>query len=141
MIVSNTSNPSGKATRRISNAAIRRQWKRLKQKNQRLEFQFERERNCVQQLEQRLADSNAQLELAQAELAQTIVNCQSAPQPFGNERPLPGHQFCVSLIVMAIALGKRVGFRAAADVLQIMFDSLKIPLAVPSHDAIELRRH
>lgn len=137
MLVSNTSSPSGKATRRISHAAIRRQCKRLKQINQRLAFQFELERNCVQQLKQRLADSTAQLELAQAELAQTILNHETAPQPFGNERPLPGHQFCVSLIVMAIALGKRVGFRAAADVLQIMFDSLKIPLAVPSHDAIE----
>jgi len=36
-----------------------------------------------------------------------------------------------------IELGKRVGFRAAADAMKIVFDMLGIELSVPSHDAIE----
>jgi hypothetical protein len=41
------------------------------------------------------------------------------------------------MIAGAIELGKRVGFRAAADAMQIVFDMLKIEVTVPSHDAIE----
>lgn len=41
------------------------------------------------------------------------------------------------MIATSIELAKRVGFRAAADALKILFDMLKIDLKIPSHDAIE----
>lgn len=50
---------------------------------------------------------------------------------------MPGFQFSLTIIAMAIELGKRVGFRAAADAMQIVFDNLKLDMKVPSHDAIE----
>ena len=48
---------------------------------------------------------------------------------------MPGLQFNLTTIATAIELGKRVGFRAAADAMQIVFDMLEIDMRVPSHDA------
>ncbi len=50
---------------------------------------------------------------------------------------MPGFQFTLRLIVMAIELGKRVGFRGAAEAMQIIFAGLDMDMKVPSHDAIE----
>ena len=57
--------------------------------------------------------------------------------PIAKSRPLPGHQYCVELIAHSIELAKRVGFRAAADAMSIIFKLLGLDLKVPSHDAIE----
>jgi len=50
---------------------------------------------------------------------------------------MPSFQFNLTTIAAAIELGKRVGFRAAADAMKIVFDMLGIEMDVPSHDAIE----
>ena len=50
---------------------------------------------------------------------------------------MPGFLFNLTTIAAAIELGKRFGFRAAADAMKIFFDMLGIEMKVPSHDAIE----
>ena len=57
--------------------------------------------------------------------------------PIKCEKPLPGHQFGVTMIAASIELAKRDGFRGAADALAILFGLLKIDQKIPSHDAIE----
>lgn len=91
----------------------------------------------VGKLRERLVDATSRLEIAQAQLfEQATTEDPMISHPIKCEKPLPGHQFGVTLIAAAIELAKRVGFRGAADVLRILFDLLKIDQRVPSHDAI-----
>lgn len=131
--------PSQKSRKpQITPSAVRR---RLRRKTQRVDtLQSDnaslRERN--KELEKRLNDTTSQLEIARAELLhRTVTQSPTISHPIERERPLPGHQYGVSLIATAIELAKRVGFRAAADVLALLFAFLKIDLKVPSHDVIE----
>jgi hypothetical protein len=92
----------------------------------------------VRELEKRLSDTTSQLRNAHAELLQRAsTERPMISHPIQCEKPLPGHQFGVTLIAAAIELAKRVGFRAASDALEILFGLLKIDQKVPSHDAIE----
>jgi hypothetical protein len=92
----------------------------------------------VGELRKHLGDLTSQLENAHAQLLQrTLAQNATANTPIEREKPLPGHQYGVTLIAAAISLGKRVGFRAAADAMSILFDLLQIDMKVPSHDAIE----
>ncbi len=122
----------------LSRSALRR---RLKRQNERLEILTSDQRRLKQkvvQLQDVLRDTTAQLEASQAELT-----FRDSPEPTSErlhvlrERPMHGHQFNPSLIAAAVELGKRVGFRAAVDALQIVFELLEVDLKVPSHDAIE----
>lgn len=121
-----------------SRSAIRRRLRRRNQRVETLRSQIDDLQRNVRKLEKRLSDTTSRLENALAELFQRS----SIEQPMiGHriecEKPLPGHQFGVTLIATAIELAKRVGFRAAADVIAILFDLLNIDMKVPSHDAIE----
>lgn len=85
-----------------------------------------------------LREMDLRLKEAQAELAQHASIGQPAQTlRIQSERPMPGFQFNLTMIATSIELAKRVGFRAAADALKILFGMLKIDLKIPSHDAIE----
>ena len=86
-------------------------------------------RQEVQELRKRLSDNNKELQLARAQLAMQASSEPSQSVPLiRRERPLPGHQFNLSMIATSIELAKRVGFRAAADVLGIVFNALGIDI-------------
>jgi len=103
-----------------------------------LKSKFDELQRQVLELEKRLSDTTRELEIAKAELTFRSSIEQSDSDPLiDQERPMPGFQFNLTMIATAIELGKRVGYRVAADALQIVFDMLKIEVKVPSHDAIE----
>lgn len=86
----------------------------------------------------RLSGTASELQNVTAELALRSTIEQPANVPLiERERPMPRHLFNLTTIAASIELGKRVGFRAAADALQIVLGMLKIDIKVPSHDAIE----
>jgi hypothetical protein len=103
-----------------------------------LKSQLEKRDQLIQQRTKELKDATNKLEILQAELAMrsAIEPCVSS-RLFEGEKPLPGFQFTLRLIVMAIELAKRVGFRGAAEAMQIMFAGLGVETRVPSHDVIE----
>jgi hypothetical protein len=122
---------------RTSRSTIRRRLQRRTGRVITLRSQIAELRRHIRKIENRLGDTISQLENAQAELLQQRL----AKQPMMMhsiqcEKPLPGHQFGVTLIAAAIELAKRVGFRGASDAMAILFDLLKIDQKVPSHDAI-----
>lgn len=95
-------------------------------------------RKTIQKLENCLSAMVSMLEIASINGSmQSSLTQPTSKLPIQCERPLPGHQFCLILIVWSSELPKRVGFRAAADAMRILFDMLNIDTKVPSHDAIE----
>ena len=56
--------------------------------------------------------------------------------PLMSETPIAGHCFTATMIALCINLAKQIGFRPARRALQIVVDSLKLNVQVPSHDAI-----
>ena len=56
--------------------------------------------------------------------------------PLLSEMPIAGHCFAATMIALCINLAKRIGFRSAQRALQIVVDSLKLDVEIPSHDAI-----
>jgi len=119
-------------------SARRRRSERLQKRADILKSRFDELQRQVLELKKRLSDTTLDLENAKAELTFRSSIEQSDSDPLiEQERPMPGFQFNLTMIAAAIELGKRVGYRAAADALQIVFDMLKIEVKVPSHDAIE----
>lgn len=91
----------------------------------------------IQELEKKCNSQSKELEIANAMCCvRSLIEQPALKTPLENERPLPGHHFCVTLIALAIRLGQRVGCRGAADILATVFDVLHIDLKAPSHDAI-----
>lgn len=131
---------TGNESRNFSNtrSARRRRSRRLQKRAEILKSRFKGLQRQFLELKKQLSDTTRELELANAELTfrSAIEQPDSAPL-IHQERPMPGFQFNLTMIAGAIELGKRVGFRAAADAMQIVFDMLKIDMKVPSHDAIE----
>jgi hypothetical protein len=122
----------------MSRSAIRRRLRRRTQRVDAMRSQIADLQRRVRELEKRLSDTTSQLENAHAQLLhRSSTEHPMASHPIECEKPLPGHQFGVTLIAAAIELAKRVGFRAASDALAIVFGLLKINQKVPSHDAIE----
>ena len=121
-----------------SKSASRRRGKRLQRLAGILKPRFDELHRQSIELKKRLRDTTCELENAKAELILRSSIEQSDSDPvIHQERPMTGFQFNLTMIATAIELGKRVGFRAAADAMQIVFDMLKIDMKVPSHDAIE----
>lgn len=138
MQVSKKTSQSKRSLYKKSRSEILRRLRRL-----RVRSEFERKE---------LKDTKRELELAKHQMAELhrqldIVKIKShklysdemqdGNQSIHCERPLPGHQFSTKIIAMSIEIAKRVGFRAAADVMKFVFDALQIDQKVPSHDAIE----
>lgn len=117
-------------------ATLRRKCQRQARRLEALGNQLERSALRRQELQQQLARQAEQLAWAHAQLAteksepNALDRCQA-------ERPLPGHQYGTRLIAMCIEVAKRVGFRAAEFVIELVLKTLGIDLQVPSHDAIE----
>ena len=131
---------TGNESQNFSNtrSARRRRSRRLQKRAEILKSRFKGLQRQFLELKKQLSDTTRELELANAELTfrSAIEQPDSAPL-IHQERPMPGFQFNLTMIAGAIELGKRVGFRAAADAMQIVFDMLEIDMKVPSHDAIE----
>ena len=103
-----------------------------------LQFKLDETQLQLRELNNRLSYTNRERDCAAAEANLRSLNEQpSTFPPCQSERPMPGFQFNLTTIATAIELGKRVGFRAAAHVMQIVFDMFQIEMKVPSHDAIE----
>lgn len=122
----------------VSSSAMRRRCKRLQERNDILKSELDDLQQQLLDRQKRLTETTDRLENAYAELT---LRCSS--EQFSDvalihrERPMLGFQFNLTMIAAAIELGKRVGFRAASDGLQIVFDMLGVRMKVPSHDAIE----
>ena len=127
-------------SRSLSNtrSARRRRSKRFQKRADTLKARFKELQRQFLDLKKQHSDTISELEIAEAELTfrSLIEQPETAPR-IDQERPMPGFQFNLTMISTAIELGKRVGYRAAEDALQIVFDMLKMKVKVPSHDAIE----
>ena len=121
-----------------SRSAMRRRLQRRACRIHNLQSELDDLRKTIQKLENCLSDMASELENARINGAmQSSLTQTTSELPIQRERPLSGHQFCLTSIALSIELAKRVGFRAAADAMQILFDMLNIDMKVPSHDAIE----
>lgn len=119
-------------------SALRRRLRRLTKRVDSMQSQIAELQQSRREQRKNLAELTSKLEYARAQLLQqTLAQNTVANTPIECERPMPGHQFGVTLIAAAISLGKRVGFRAAADAMSILFDLLQMDIKIPSHDAIE----
>lgn len=117
---------------------MRRRLKRRQKRIANLKSQLDQRTALIEQQTKELKDVTKKLEGLQAELAmRSAIEPSGSPPRIELERPMPGFQFTLRLIAMAIELGKRVGFRGAAEAMQIMFAGLEMDMKVPSHDAIE----
>ena len=119
-------------------SAKRHRSRRLQKRADILKSRFKELQRQFLEVEKQLSDTICEFENAKAELTfrSSIEQPDSAPL-IHHERPMPGFQFNLTIIATAIELGKRVGFQAAADALQIVFGMFKIEVKFPSHDAIE----
>ena len=132
------SNPENKSRNSSLDRNARRRLKCSQKRIAILKSQLDLRDQQIQQRTKELKDATNKLESLQAELAMrsAIEPCVSVSL-IEREKPMPGFQFTLRLIVMAIELGKRVGFRGAAEAMQIMFAGLGMKTKAPSHDAIE----
>lgn len=138
MSVSKDPRKSNSPKPEVSSAAIQRRLKNLTRRLNQMTTQCNELKHQLKASEKRLERAEQRLQLAQIELLEQNSHDKRDNAPlFGVERPIPGHHFSTKLIAISIELGKRVGFRAAADVLRIMFKALGISQKAPSHDAIE----
>ncbi len=129
-----------KETRLLSvcRSAIRRRMTRLEKRLGFWKTQFYDLQRQFKELTNRFSNTALELQNVKAELALRCSLEQPASAPLiERERPMPKHQFNLTTIAASIELGKRVGFRAAPDVMQIVFEMVGIEAKVPSHDAIE----
>jgi hypothetical protein len=132
------SSPENKSRNSSLDRTVVRRLKYSKKRNAKLKFQLELRDQLLQQRTKELKDATNELESLQAELAMHLaMEPLVSPSLIEQEKPMPGFQFTLRLIVMAIELAKRVGFRGAAEAMQIMFAGLGMTTKVPSHDAIE----
>jgi len=119
-------------------AATCRRSQRLQLRNHVLKSQLDHMRQQFLEIKKRLNNTVRGLEIANAELAlRSAIEQPASNLAILRERAMPSFQFNLTTIATAIELGKRVGFRAASDVMNIVFDMLGIEIKVPSHDAIE----
>ena len=119
---------------RTARRRLKRGQKRIAVLKSRLDLRVQ----LLQQRTKELKEATNKVEILQAELAMgSAIEPGVSPSLIEGEKPMPGFQFTLRLIVMAIELGKRVGFRGAAEAMQIMFASLGLKMQAPSHDAIE----
>ena len=138
MQVCNFESRKGSGNTPLNRSAMRRRLRRRTRRVDSMRSQIAELQRHARELRKHLGDLTSQLGSAQAQLLQrTLTQNTTANTPIECERPMPGHQFGITLIAAAISLGKRVGFRAAADAMSILFDLLQIDMKVPSHDAIE----
>jgi hypothetical protein len=111
----------------------RRRADRLRHRVDALEDENQRLRRLLKEAEeQRLLNQQLQ------ETNVAMSNGQGTPDssPVLSEMPVAGHSFPATMIALCINLAKRIGFRPAQRALQIVVNSLKLNLKVPSHDAI-----
>ena len=119
-------------------SARRHRSRRLQQRADILKSRFKELQRQFLEVEKQLSDTICEFENAKAELTfRSSIEQPDITPLIHQERPMPGFQFNLTMISTAIELGKRVGYRAAEDALQIVFDMLKMKVKVPSHDAIE----
>lgn len=132
------SSPENKSRNSSLNRNLGRRLKYSKKRNAKLKFQLELQDQLLQQRAKELKDVTKKVESLQAELAMlSAMESLVSPSLIEQEKPMPGFQFTLRMIVMAIELAKRVGFRGAAEAMQIMFAGMGIETKTPSHDAIE----
>lgn len=132
------SSPENKSRNSSLNRNLGRRLKYSKKRNAKLKFQLELQDQLLQQRAKELKDVTKKVESLQAELAMlSAMESLVSPLLIEQEKPMPGFQFTLRMIVMAIELAKRVGFRGAAEAMQIMFAGMGIETKTPSHDAIE----
>lgn len=119
-------------------SAMRRRDQRRQAHLDSLKAKVDQLENQLLKLQKRLNVTTCELQSAKAELALRAALELPATEPlFQRERPMPGFQFNLTTIAAAIELAKRVGFRAAADAMQIFSEMTGINFDIPSHDAIE----
>jgi hypothetical protein len=122
----------------FSRSAMRRRTKRLQNRDHVAKSIIDQLQRRVLQLEKLVKEAVCGIQSAKAELAfRAAIELPSCEPLIQRERPMPGFQFNLTTIAAAIELGKRVGFRAAADAMQIFSEMTGINIDVPSHDAIE----
>jgi hypothetical protein len=92
----------------------------------RLEAELQREREEKQRLQ------------AENQRLQTRLRQQTRQVCLPDDPRLKGHGFGARLISLAINLATRVGFRAAADVLKIMFNWLGVKQRIPKWSTIRM---
>lgn len=97
------------------------QLRQQKKINARLQSQLNAEQLQAQQLHQRLD---------QAERENQRLKNQGVRLP--DDLPLRRHSYGARLMALSVSLAKRVGLRASADVLKIMFQWLDVPVKIPS---------
>ena len=91
-----------------SRSAIRRRLRRRTQRVDSMRSQIAYLQRRVRELEKRLSDTTSQLRNAHAELLQRApTERPMISHPIQCEKPLPGHQFGVTLIAAAIELAIR----------------------------------
>jgi len=92
-----------------SRSKVRRRRKRESQRVERAEAEAARLRREAKQLREQRDETRRRLELAQTQLLQQSLpeNSEVAAR-FFQERSLRGHQYCVTLIALAIGQAKRV---------------------------------
>jgi hypothetical protein len=111
----------------------RKRAKRLGRRVDALEAENQRLRRLLKQAEEQLL-----LIRQLQETKDATSDGQGIPgsSPLLSEMPIAGHCFPATMIALCINLAKQIGFRPAQRALQIVADSLKLDVEVPSHDAI-----
>lgn len=83
---------------------------------------IQRQQQTIREKDKQLAENNRRI--AQREADNEALRKQ--PLRFPDDPPLPCHEYGPMMIAMCVELVRRVGLRAAPDVLKIVFDALRI---------------
>jgi hypothetical protein len=85
-----------------------------------------------EQLEQQAREQSARI----AELEAQLAEPQPLQLPLGE--PPPGQQYGAGLIALSLNLARKIGFRPAVHALEVMWDWLRVEVAVPAYQSIIL---
>lgn len=91
------------------------------------------------QLAQELAEAELQIRAHRLAAELHMLGGQEPETPTNpllSDLPISGHQYAAKMILLCIELGTRIGFRRAETAIQAVFDSMNIPLKVPSYETI-----
>ena len=102
------------------------------QQIQQLKKSCEQQQKSLEELRQQLADKEAEV----AQLKAENERLRKQPLALPEDAPLPQHEFGPKMISLCVNLARRIGLRAAADVLKMFVDWLGVSVKLPTWTAI-----
>jgi hypothetical protein len=128
-------NAKNTQSQRKLQAHLRQAVRTIERLRETIRVQAKREKKSHEKIEQLTIDAE-RLRMQQQEQRKTTEQADQLAS-FCNEMNLPNHSFGARMITLCVNLSRQMSFRLIPKTLKLVFETLGLSVACPSHDAIE----